>query len=91
MRNILFCAASLAPIVLSCTPASADDAGDRDEIIVTDSRRDALAEAKAYAESRPGNVDLVEIDAHINDAAFAEIALRIFDRWVADGLVARGR
>ncbi|MCA8897018.1 MAG: TonB-dependent receptor, partial [Amphiplicatus sp.] len=64
MRNILFCAASLAPIVLSCTPASADDAGDRDEIIVTDSRRDALAEAKAYAESRPGNVDLVPIEEY---------------------------
>ncbi|MCB1533125.1 MAG: Tm-1-like ATP-binding domain-containing protein [Rhodoblastus sp.] len=47
-----------------------------------------LEEARASA---PGNVDLVEIDAHINDAAFAEIALRIFDRWVADGLVARGR
>ena len=47
-----------------------------------------LEEARASA---PGNVDLVEIDAHINDATFADTALRIFDQWVADGLVARGR
>nr|WP_323777895.1 Tm-1-like ATP-binding domain-containing protein [Amylibacter sp.] len=28
-----------------------------------------------------------EVDAHINDAAFADKALEIFDRWVADGTV----
>ena len=30
-----------------------------------------------------------EIDAHINDQAFADTALGIFDGWVADGTVAR--
>lgn len=37
----------------------------------------------------PPNVQLVELDAHINDTAFADAALRVFDRWVADGLIAR--
>lgn len=32
-------------------------------------------------------VSLVELDAHINDPEFAEVALRIFDGWVQDGLV----
>ena len=32
---------------------------------------------------------LTEIDAHINDRAFAEAALSIFDAWVADGTIAR--
>ncbi|KUJ76503.1 hypothetical protein AVO45_11995 [Ruegeria marisrubri] len=35
----------------------------------------------------PPNAELVEIDAHINDAAFAEKALEIFDRWRAEGIV----
>ncbi len=30
---------------------------------------------------------LTEIDAHINDQAFADTALEIFDRWCADGTV----
>lgn len=47
-----------------------------------------LREARATA---PGNVELVEIDAHINDAAFAQTALSIFDRWAADGAIARPR
>ncbi len=33
--------------------------GEQDEIIVSDKRRDALADAKAEADSRPGNVSLV--------------------------------
>ena len=32
----------------------------------------------------------IELDAHINDAAFCDAALRVFDDWVARGLVARG-
>jgi len=38
----------------------------------------------------PANADLVTLDAHINDAAFSERALAIFDDWVARGLVAKG-
>lgn len=30
---------------------------------------------------------LVEVDAHINDQAFADAALAVFDQWVADGKV----
>lgn len=45
-----------------------------------------LQEARATA---PGNVEMIEIDAHINDAAFAEAALSIFDRWAVDGVIAR--
>jgi uncharacterized protein (UPF0261 family) len=36
------------------------------------------------------NTRLVTIDAHINDAAFAEAALAIFDEWVTQGLVVPG-
>jgi len=32
----------------------------------------------------------VELDAHINDAAFCEAALQVFDAWVDGGLIARG-
>lgn len=39
----------------------------------------------------PANVDLLELDAHINDAGFANAALACFDAWVAQGLVAPGR
>lgn len=35
-------------------------------------------------------VALIEIDAHINDAAFAAAALQVFDRWVAEGKVVKG-
>jgi uncharacterized protein (UPF0261 family) len=34
-------------------------------------------------------VALTEIDAHINDQAFADAALAIFDRWVADGTIGK--
>ena len=36
------------------------------------------------------NTRLVEIDAHINDPAFAQAALQVFDQWVAEGLIASG-
>ncbi|WP_022954570.1 Tm-1-like ATP-binding domain-containing protein [Leucothrix mucor] len=32
-------------------------------------------------------VKMTEIDAHINDQAFADTALEIFDQWVADGTI----
>jgi uncharacterized protein (UPF0261 family) len=36
-------------------------------------------------------VDLIEIPAHINDAAFADAVLQVFDGWVAKGIVAPGQ
>jgi len=38
-----------------------------------------------------GAARLIEIDAHINDAAFAETALSVFDAWTRDGLIPTGR
>jgi uncharacterized protein (UPF0261 family) len=32
--------------------------------------------------------ELIAVDAHINDAAFSDAALTVFDRWVAAGIVA---
>lgn len=37
----------------------------------------------------PANVDLRALPAHINDAAFADAALAVFDGWLADGTVSR--
>ena len=39
----------------------------------------------------PPSVPCIEIDAHINDAAFCDAALRVFDDWVARGWVPAGR
>lgn len=39
----------------------------------------------------PANVEFEEVDTHINDPAFSERALAVFDNWVACGVVARGR
>lgn len=35
----------------------------------------------------PPNVQLVDLDAHINDASFHDAALAVFDGWVAAGLL----
>ncbi|MGR3760383.1 Tm-1-like ATP-binding domain-containing protein [Roseobacteraceae bacterium NS-SX3] len=40
-------------------------------------------------QSCPANAALHEVDGHINDGAFAEKALEIFDTWVAKGIVRR--
>lgn len=48
----------------------------------------AFVEAARDAVHAP--VERVEVDAHVNDAAFCEAVLGVFDRWVAEGLVARG-
>lgn len=35
-------------------------------------------------------IRFTELDCHINDRAFVDEALRIFDGWVADGVISRG-
>lgn len=42
---------------------------------------------EAFRAHCPANVTLIDLDAHINDPAFAETALRVFDDWVAQGLI----
>ena len=44
--------------------------------------------ASAIKANCPDNVLLIELDAHINDPAFTEAALDVFDQWVAEGLIA---
>ena len=39
----------------------------------------------------PPSAVLEEVDAHINSREFSDKALEIFDRWVAEGVVPRGR
>lgn len=39
----------------------------------------------------PASIERVEVDAHINDAAFSDAALAVFDDWVARGLIPAGR
>lgn len=39
----------------------------------------------------PETVEFEEVDAHINAPEFSAKALEIFDRWVAEGVVPRGR
>ena len=38
-----------------------------------------------------GAAKVIELDAHINDAAFVETALGVFDAWTREGLVPAGR
>ena len=45
----------------------------------------------AMREAVPRGLRCVEIDAHINDAAFCDAALAVFDRWVAEGRIVTGR
>ena len=39
----------------------------------------------------PGAVDFTEVDVHINAPEFALKAMEVFDRWVAEGIVEKGR
>ncbi|WP_245469279.1 Tm-1-like ATP-binding domain-containing protein, partial [Mesorhizobium sp. M7A.F.Ca.MR.362.00.0.0] len=39
----------------------------------------------------PAGVEFHEIDAHINSDDFVGKALEIFDRWVEEGIVPRGK
>jgi uncharacterized protein (UPF0261 family) len=39
----------------------------------------------------PADTRCVELDAHINDAAFCEAALQVFDQWVAQGHIPAGQ
>lgn len=65
MKNLFFLAASSLSILVHVSPALAVGAVERpDEIFVSDTRRDALAEAQAAAESRPGNVEVVPAEAY---------------------------
>jgi uncharacterized protein (UPF0261 family) len=45
----------------------------------------------ALREALPPTLRCLEIAAHINDAAFCDAALAVFDGWVAQGLVPAGR
>jgi uncharacterized protein (UPF0261 family) len=38
-----------------------------------------------------GRTRTIELDAHINDHAFCEAALQVFDAWVAEGAIPAGR
>ncbi|WP_377193894.1 Tm-1-like ATP-binding domain-containing protein [Ruegeria meonggei] len=51
----------------------------------------ALAEMVDEARKTiPDRVPMTELDAHINDAAFCDAVLTLFDKWVASGLVKSG-
>ena len=45
----------------------------------------------AMREALQPGTGCIELDAHINDTAFCEASLRVFDEWVEQGIVVRGR
>ena len=45
----------------------------------------------ALCEEAWAPVEFIEVDAHINDTAFSDAALAVFDRWVAEGRIATAR
>lgn len=45
----------------------------------------------AMRKAMPASVTFEEVDAHINAPDFAVKALEVFDRWVAEGIVVKGR
>lgn len=42
---------------------------------------------EAFRANCPANVDLVELDAHINDKAFSDAVLAKIDAWIGDGTI----
>jgi uncharacterized protein (UPF0261 family) len=48
------------------------------------------AYADEFRRAMPANVELHDLDLHINDDAFVDAALAIFDRWVAEGRIPKG-
>lgn len=64
MRNACLRASTLAPLLLASPVFAAEDVSPTDEIIVTDERRGALADAEAFVAARPGNVSLTPIEAY---------------------------
>ncbi|MEJ2019717.1 MAG: Tm-1-like ATP-binding domain-containing protein [Maritimibacter sp.] len=53
-------------------------------MMTADQRREMAQEIRTGC---PANVTLVELDAHINDPAFAEAALAQIDSWIAAGVL----
>ncbi len=50
--------------------------------------KEALSVFNAELKGNIGeHIDLIELDAHINDQAFVDKVLEIFDAWVADGTI----
>ncbi len=45
-----------------------------------------LAEMRAAC---PDNVEVLELDTHINDAPFTQAVLALFDQWVSEGVIVR--
>jgi uncharacterized protein (UPF0261 family) len=42
-----------------------------------------------FRRQAPAGVRLIELDAHINDPAFTDCVLQVFDRWVAEAVIVR--
>lgn len=78
-------AEATGPVVL-ILPQLGSNEWDRDGAPLSDPEGLAafLAEMRAHC---PPNVTLVDLDAHINDAAFSNAALAVLDGWVRDGLI----
>ena len=47
----------------------------------------AMIDEVRLSMATPGTVPVTEIDAHINDAAFSDAALKILDDWIAAGTI----
>jgi len=78
-------AGASAPVAV-LLPTQGCNEWDRDGADLHDS--DGLAAfCDEMRQSCPQSAQLHELDAHINDAAFIELALAIFDAWVADGTI----